>query len=176
LNRRLIPSPIAERVVIFDAAFSGLDQALAHSGIRGSDMFALNVTDPGRLTVAGSHNISLNAGAMRAIGYSRLILDAMVTMPSLVIPAGVRAQLLPLPARGLFTTRSPAPAGQTNINDFARQHRSAIRAIVANEDDPATGLKAFVDSNNLALLGTPLAAGTDSHHLFVAELAHEAVD
>ena len=132
LNRRLIPSPVAERVVVFDAAFSSLDRALARSGIRGSNMFALNVIDPGRLTVAGSHNLSLNAGAMRAIGYSRLIQDAMVTMPSLVIPAGVRVQLLPLPARGLVTTRRPPPSCQTTITHIAGRHASALHSYVTH--------------------------------------------
>jgi hypothetical protein len=176
LSRRLIPSPVADRVVVFDAAFSSLDRALAGSGIAGSSMVALNVVDPGRLSVIGSRNISLGAGAMRAIGYTRIIQDAMVTQPSLAIPAGVSSQLLTLPARGRFTTTSPAPAGMTNINDFARTNAAAIRAITAHENDAGTGLKTFIDTNNLIRLGTVFSSGIYSHHLFVAELAHEVVD
>jgi hypothetical protein len=81
-----------------------------------------------------------------------------------------------LPARGRFTTASPAPAGMTNIHDFARTNAAAIRAIVRHENDPVTGLKTFIDTNNLIRLGTVFSAGIYSHHLFVAELAHEVVD
>lgn len=176
LSRRLIPSPVADRVVVFDAAFSSLDRALARSGIAGSSMLALNVVDSGRLTVRGARNIALGANAMRAIGYTRIIQDAMVTMPSLNIPAGVRSQLLPLPARGRFTTTRPAPAGMTNIHEFARTNASAIQSIVAHENDAVTGLKTFIDTNNLIRLGRVFSSGIYSHHLFVAELAHEVVN
>lgn len=178
LNRHLIPAPVAERVVVFDAAFSSLDRALAHSAIPGSRMVALNVIDSGRLTVAGARNIQLGAGAMRAIGYSRIIQDARSTMPTLSIPPAISAQLLALPARGLFTTASPAPAGMTNINDFARTHAKAIQTILLQENNPVTGMKPFIDNNNLIRLGVGnlFSSSIYSHHLFVAELAHEVVD
>lgn len=176
ISRRLIAGPTPERVVIFDAAFSSLDRALTRSGIPARNIIALNVVDPGRLTMRGGTNISLPAAAMRAIGYSRIIQDAMTTMPTLVIPASIRAQLLSLPARGTFTSRSPVPTGMVNIVDFARTHRTAISRIVANETNPTTGLKTFIDSNNLIRLGTAFSAGIYSHHLFVVELAHEVVD
>lgn len=176
ISRGLISGHTPERVVIFDAAFSSLDRALRSRGIPAANTFALNVIDPGRLQARGATNISLPALAMRAIGYSRIIQDAMVTMPSLTIPAAIRSQLLTLPPRGRFTSRSPAPRGMTNINDFSHTNASSIRSIVRGEAHRTTGLKTFIDDNNLIRLGTVFSAGIYSHHLFVAELAHEVTD
>lgn len=176
ITRHLISGQEPERVVIFDAAYGSVDRALRHSGISGRNMVAFNVVTSHRLSAHGAKNISLPASAMRAIGYSRVILDAMTIRPSLVIPSAIRSQLLPLPPRGLFTTASPAPAGMTNIIDFARAHRVEIHRIDHNRDNASTGLKHFIDSNNLLLLGMSFTAGIDAHHLFVAELAHEVTD
>ena len=176
ISRGLIARPVPERIIIFDAAFSSLDRALRRRGIPGRNMIALNVVESSRLTAPGATNISLPAPAMRAIGYSRAILNAIATNPSLVVPPAIRTQLLPLPQRGFFTTASPAPAGMTNIIAFARTHRRAILQIDRNRDDPANGFKHFIDANNLLRLGVSYSPGIDAHHLFVAELSHEAVD
>jgi hypothetical protein len=189
LKNKLIPTPVPERVVVFDAAFPSLSKALASSGIPGGRMFAIRVNDLRTLTVPGAHNTGdqpgkpaksgsagLSPEAMRAIGYTRIIQDAMTTMPTLVIPKAVRAQLLTLPARGLFSTLSPPPPGMVNIEAYAATNKAAIDAIVKHENDPLSGLKTFIDNNNLIRLGVKFTAGIYSHHLFVAELAHEVVD
>lgn len=113
---------------------------------------------------------------MRAIGYSRVILNAIATTSPLVVPPAIRSQLLPLLPRGRFTTSLPEPAGMTNINDFAKAHRAAIRQIDVNRDDLDTGFKHFIYLNNLLQMGISYTLSIDAHHLFVAELAHEIVD
>ena len=174
ISRRLV-SPTPEKVVIFDAAYGTVSTALAGSGVRPNRTVAYNLGGH-QLTAPGARNVSLPAGAMRAIGYSRVIADARVRLPGLAIPPAISSQLLALPARGTFTTKSPAPPGMTNIIDFSNANLPAIRQILAHESRPADGLRAFIDANNLIQLGRTFSADIYSHHLFVAELAHEVVD
>ncbi|MGH8882611.1 MAG: hypothetical protein ACRD0P_35580, partial [Stackebrandtia sp.] len=96
------------RVVIFDANYRSIAQTLARAGIPASRVTAYSVTGGGggNLPMAGSRTIRLTdiAGPLRAIGYVRLIRDAMVTQPTLVIPPGVRAQLFDVPPLRSFST------------------------------------------------------------------------
>lgn len=77
--------------------------------MRAAGMIAYNLATH-RLTAKGARNVLLPGGAMRAIGYSRIIQDTMVTNPSLAIPGPINAQLLSLPPRNTFTTKSPGAA------------------------------------------------------------------
>ncbi len=72
--------------------------------------------------IGGATYIGLDSGSMAAIGYVRVIQDAMITNPRIaaLVPSGrpaggpIQRQLdtLPLPPRGTFTTGAPGP-GQT---------------------------------------------------------------
>jgi hypothetical protein len=175
LNRHLVSGPAPERVVILDAAYGSVQAALGGAGIPGSKQVAYNVTAGTSLKAPGAKNISIGEGAARAVGYTRIIRDAMTATPAVVVPPAIASQLLTLPPRGSFTTHSPPAPGATNINDFATANSAAIAAIVRNESGP-DGLKTFIETNNLLKLGTTFGAGVYSHHLFVAEIAQELVD
>ncbi|HEX7243853.1 MAG TPA: hypothetical protein VF263_26435, partial [Longimicrobiaceae bacterium] len=166
----LVDVSLVERVAIFDANYQSAASALRASGIPASRVVAYDV-GTGTLPLAGSRTVGLPAGCMRAIGYSRLIQDAMVTRPSLAIPAAVRAQLLPLPPRGSFTTS----AGPNNIVSFCTANSAAVRTILNQEGSP-DGLRTFLDANDLVRFGQTFSPGIYSHHFFVAELAHEVTD
>jgi hypothetical protein len=178
--RGLLPGSKVERVVIFDSVGSGpVNAGLARAQIPGSKQFAYQVNEPTLLSASGATNISLPAPAMRAIGYSRLIADASAAAAVLgaTVPA-FPGTLLPLPARGTFTTRATPGPGMTDIRTFATTNSAAINTIVGSEHR-ATGMKTYVDANNLTRLfqpAGPFDSGIMSHHLFVAELAHEIVD
>jgi hypothetical protein len=162
-------------VVILDAAYGSVNAAINAAGVPGSRQVAYNVTAGTRLTAPGALNIGISENAARAIGYSRIIRDAMTASPPLVVPPAIASQLLTLPPRGSFTTHVPPAPGMTDINAFATTNAAAIAAIVNNESTP-TGLKTFIDANNVIRLGRAFGAGVYSHHLFVAEVAHELVD
>lgn len=85
----------------------------------------------------------------RALGYSRLILDAIneradvandlfgpaPAVPSLTAPnwSAIKAQLLPgLPARGQFSTKSATPIGMTDIYGFCSANGVLISQMDAN--------------------------------------------
>jgi hypothetical protein len=114
----------------------------------------------------------LDPGCMRAIGYTRLIRNAMITRPYLTIPPAIRSQLLTLPDRGCFVT-SPTPTGcQVNLGAYCRANPGLIGAILRQESGP-DGLRTFVDTHDLLRAGHPIHPAIYSHHLFVAEVAHE---
>jgi len=175
IRRSLVNTSIISRVVIFDANYSSAASALTGSGIPASRIIAYDVGS-GTLGVSGSTTYHLNPNCMRAIGYSRLISDAMITRPSLVIPPVIRSQLLTLPPRGNFTTLASPVLPMVNINDFCRTNRASITTMISNETNATTGLKTFLDTNNLGRLGSAFSAGIYSHHFFVTELAHEVTD
>jgi Domain of unknown function (DUF4157) len=182
VRRRLVNTAIISRVVIFDANYEGVANVLARSGIPPGIVTAYNVGS-GRLPLSGSTTHSLNANCMRAIGYTRLIRDAMITQPRLIVPPAIRSQLLNLPPRGSFSTQARPPSPLVSINDFCNTNRSAINTMIGNENDNATGLKTFFDNNNLGRFVDPVTGeqyvftpGIYSHHFFVTELAHEVTD
>lgn len=172
IQRRLINLALVDRVIILDANHNDIANVLRGSGIRANKVIAYGVTT-GNLPLPGSRTIRLPAGCMRAIGYCRLIQDAMVTRPSLPIPAAVRNQLLTLQPRGRFTTSATPNAGQVSLIGFCNSNGAAINTIVRQESDPAVGLKRFLDNNDLVRFGGSFTAGIYSHHFFVAEIAHE---
>ena len=175
VRRRRVNLALIDKIIIFDANYGDVASVLRSSGIPASKIVAYDV-GTGTLGVAGSTTHHLSPGCMRAIGYSRLINDASITKPALTIPSSITGQLLTLPPRGNFTTQPSPSAPLVNINDFCRINRSAIRAIISNENHPTTGLKTFLDTNDLGRLGSAYPAGIYSHHFFVTELAHEVTD
>ena len=160
-----------DRVVLLDCAFGSVAAALTAARIPASKVIAYQVIDRA-LPATNGRNIRLDQDCARAIGYSRLIQDAMQTRPSLTIPADIRRQLLTLPARGRFKAATAASGSSDNLDDFCRSNRSAIAAIVRDEAK-ANGLMTFLDSNDLGRLGKAFGPTTYSHHFFVAEVAHE---
>jgi hypothetical protein len=160
-----------DRIVLLDCAFGTVAAALTAARIPKAKVVAYQVVDAA-LPAAVGRNIPLNAACMRAIGYSRLIQDAMQTRPTLTIPANIRRQLLTLPARGRFKAATAASGASDNLDDFCRANRSAIAANVRDEAKPH-GLMTFLDANDLGRLGQAFGPSIYSHHFFVAEIAHE---
>ena len=160
-----------DRIVLLDCAFASVAAALTGARIPPSKVIAYQVVDAA-LPAAVGRNILLDRDCVRAIGYSRLIQDAMQTRPSLTIPASIRRQLLTLPARGRFKVATAASGSSDNLDDFCRSNRSAIAAILRDEAT-AQGLMTFLDANDLGRLGQAFGRSIYSHHFFVAEVAHE---
>jgi hypothetical protein len=168
------PLPVAkiDRVVVFDAADLA-DGVLAGSGIPGSKQFAYQVNVAKKLSAKGATNVAISPSASRAIGYSRLIADLPTTGPMAGTPVpSYSGTLLTLPPRTKFTTKKGS--GMTDINAFAATNKKLIDSIVKDELS-ATGAFKFIDDNNITRMGS-YPPGIMSHHLFVAELAHEIVD
>jgi hypothetical protein len=179
LHRRLLPPAKVDRVVIFDAVDASVNSVLFTAGISGDKQFAYQVNVSHQLSARGATNVALNPHAARAIGYCRLLADAPIAVPLAGGPVPSYAgSLLPLPPRTTFTTRPGAPSTMVNINAFATANRGQIGSIVGAEDRPSVGMKSIIDANNLTRMysSPPFSAGILSHHLFVAELAHEIVD
>jgi hypothetical protein len=173
-----------DRVFVLDAsdAFrsvsvsSALRNGQASAG--GVVQYAVNLFD-----LPGAVNIRLDPHCVRAIGYTRLVQDSMVTRPTLALPPAITRQLLPLPPRGGFTAAATSSAGQPNLRAdcrprtqtcFCRDQRSAIAAIIRGESNPG-GLLTFIHANDLTRFGRQFTPGIYSHHLFVAEIVHELV-
>jgi hypothetical protein len=165
LNRSLISARI-DRIVVLDAP-----ELFRVAGGPSVVVYRVNVKSK---TVPGAIQHDLDPACVRAIGYTRLIKNAMVTQPLLSIPATIRSQLLPIPDRGCFST---APARtfsgcQVSFGDFCRRNKALINTIIRQERGP-NGLHNFVESNNLLRAGHPVSPAIYSHHIFVAEIAHE---
>jgi hypothetical protein len=131
--------------------------------------------------ISGATYIGLDSGSVAAIGYVRLIRDAMVTQPGIEAlvngNAAIKQQLdsLPLPPRGAFTTGQPG-SGQTSLQAFSQLHQPEILAIL-KKDSTKTGLLTFINDNDLARFGSfKFDRGISAHHFFTAEVAHELTD
>jgi hypothetical protein len=176
-----------DRITVLDAsdAFRAVPVAgaLRAGGATARQVIAYGV-NTGNL--AGAVNIRLDPFCVRAIGYTRLIRDAFMTRivwslrhasePLLTIPPAIDSQLLPLPSRGGFTTSAAPGGGQVSIAAFCTLHRSRIATIVGQENTPGRGLLDFIKQNDLVRFGAfrlSFGPGIYSHHLFVAEIAHE---
>lgn len=188
-SQPLLSAPV-DRIVILDAP-----ELFFQSG-KNVIVYRVNVRkrkDGSDLRIAGAIHRDLNPGCMRAIGYTRLIRNALVTLPTVTVPGEIQGQLLPkssgpfppaFPARGCFST---VPARslfgcQKNLQEFCTTQSAAITAILGNETKAASGrnpegLHRFVERHNL--LRAPRGTGRTisptiySHHVFVAEIAHE---
>lgn len=163
LNRGLLRAAPMGRIFVLDAA-----NIYRRQGNRNTLVYKVVVG----ANVPGATGKSFNAHCMRAIGFSRLIQNAMVTNPALVVPPAIRAQLLTLPARGcLAFMRAPGTGCLSDVGQFCNRNQAAIARIIRQESN-RDGLLTFITNNNLFRSG-PFTAGIYSHHLFVAEMAHE---
>ena len=133
-----------ERIVLLDCGefFTG---AMVNAWTRrGTSVVHYRVIN--KLPLAGANVINLGRDCLRAIAYSRLIQDAMVTRPDVAssIPGTINSQLLPLPPRGQFTTSATSSPGQPNIRMgcnprartcFCHDQRTSIDRIIKQEHD-----------------------------------------
>lgn len=183
LQRSLITGAI-DRVTILDCGEFFLAPLVNSLKSRSADVIHYRVNN--KNPVAGAKVINLGSECIRAIGYSRLIQDAMVTQPTLAIPAYIRSQLLTLPTRGLFTTSTALISPPVeDIAQFCKRNAADIKAIVKKElqlkQDPKTknivfeGLCSFINNKDVMRSGLAFSPGIYAHHLFVAEIAHEMV-
>jgi hypothetical protein len=95
--------------------------------------------------LSGTAAAEIDPACARAIGYSRLIQDAVherpdvaqhlfgapPATPSVATPdwTGIWPQLLTLPPRGQFSTKNQTPAGMTDIKGFCKANKPAITAM-----------------------------------------------
>jgi hypothetical protein len=165
--RRLINVRI-DRVVVLDAP-----ELLPNGAPGAARTIVYRVNVQGK-SVPGAVHRDLDPGCMRAIGYTKLIRNAIVTHPYLTIPSTISRQLLPIPDRGYLTT-TPASAlrgSQVNLGAFCHTNRAAISGILRQESGP-DGLHAFVETHDLLRAAHGVSPSIYSHHVFVAEIAHE---
>ncbi len=154
--------------------------ALVSKGVPASTIVAYEV-NVRRPHTRGARYISLRSSPLAAIGYVRLIQDAMVTQAGVADlvngnPA-ILAQLnsLTLPPRGSFTTKG-AP-GLTSLQTFYADNARALQVILTNQDNPRHGLLKFLNDNDLARFSPYVfGQGISAHHFFAAEVAHELTD
>ena len=174
ISRRLIDIAKIDRVVILDAGWQSVANALSAARIPRSKVVSYQVNDT---TVPASvgRTVRIAPHCARAIGYSRVIQDAMRTRPSLAIPTEVRDQLLALPPRGQFTAATTPSGSAQDISRFCAEARTAqaIARIIRNESTRPHGLMRFFDTNDVGRLGREFGPGIYSHHFFVCEIAHE---
>jgi Domain of unknown function (DUF4157) len=161
-------------------------QVLVEKGVPAGKIFAYEV-NVHKTQTAGVNYTSLPSDGMAAIGYVRLIQDAMVTQPDLsakvAAKPGVATNLgrLKLPPLGDFTTKGVA--GKVNLQKFCTDNKSAIDAILASQLGGDSGLLTFINDNDVARFNNPARSKTmkwdqalSAHHFFVAEIAHELTD
>jgi hypothetical protein len=196
LRGKLIDTKLIDRVTILDAFYQDTKAAIVGAGVTKSSVVQYDLIDdlgttPGRRSrVPGDKRVLFNRTLrgttkpmrdyLAAIGYLRLLQDLKRTRPTVAAliaanPA-VDAQVssVALPARGGFISGASAvkAAGAVVLEDFITANVAALDAILAIDDDPTSGLLAFINNNNLLGFG---AFGRDiaAHHFFVAEIAHE---
>lgn len=177
VSRKLISAAV-ERVFVLDADYQETASLLGKGSVSAKDVTFYDATVPDNPhPLPGSKKVQLPPKDwIRAIGYSRLILDAKKLRPNLTIPKEIDNQLLPLPDRGQLTTKKTPPNSKApkNILDFAQENLPQILKIIKNADDAAIGLRSFVYANDLQLYGkTKFSPDEDAHHFFVAEIGHE---
>lgn len=199
LRRRLFSAALIDHITVLDGSdFSAsLTEGFRRTGVPASRITADFVTT-GAFRQRGVVRVSqgMDPAGVRAVGYARLINDAVATGRVVSLPPGIAAKVaaLPLPPRGTFSAASSAPAGKISLNAFLRDpgHRAALAALrtgergVANVGQLAgsenTSPYAFVEWHNLLNINDEslprdqwrsVSAGIYSHHLFVAEIADD---
>jgi hypothetical protein len=194
LREHQLTSSLIRHITVLDGndQAAGLLAAFAAAHIPQSKITADIVTTGQYGTFGpGVHANQMDPGAIRAIGYARLINDATALGRVSPIPPTIAslAAAVPLPPRGSFTAETPAPPGKININEFSRTHARALTALRAGErgapnvgalaGSENTSPYAFVEWHDLLNLRDPSAPRTGwrsvspgiySHHLFVAEV------
>ena len=170
----VFPASIVERVVTFDAdEANNLTPAVTAAGIPSANLFGFQVIAKDwhiRQTVAVT-NFAHGALCLNAVVWARMIEDARVVQPTVVIPPDINKMVtdLGLPALGLLTSRRSPTAPFQNFEAFCKSKTPLIlsRAFDTNK------LGAFVLSSNLTRVSPPF---NGAHHLHVAEFAHEVTD
>jgi hypothetical protein len=180
---------LIEHVTLFDAdelagpggvTVTPKSQLLVAAGIPAANITAIEVNVRKKHTPGVEYD-TIDPGCAAAIGYVRLIEDAMVTDPGVSgMVAANRAiadQLasLPLPPRGSFTSKDPT--APTSIQKFCKDHSTAIASILSRQANRNSGLLWFINTNDLARFGGfKFDFGLSAHHFIVAELAHEVTE
>ena len=180
---------LIEHVTLFDAdelagpggvTVTPKSELLVAAGIPAANITAIEVNVRKKHTPGVEYD-TIKPGCAAAIGYVRLIQDAMVTDPGVsgkvAANRAIADQLasLPLPPRGSFTSKDPTAPG--SIQKFCNDHSAAIAAILARQANRNTGLLWFINTNDLARFGGfQFDFGLSAHHFIVAELAHEATE
>jgi Domain of unknown function (DUF4157) len=200
----LIDLKLVERVTVFDASYSDLGTALsthtkdltrmqdpAHPASLAAG--TVNLYDVTVGNVSGFKGKTLDVAGIRALAYVRFVeeglafgkidkvdIDMLKSDPTKDVRAATRRLLAALRGvpRGSFSTRSPTPAGKTDLPAFLASNRSDLHLV----DDRKDGLSPLVTANHLDLgYGFDLNPkdpnrSLSAHHWLAAELGHEAVD
>jgi hypothetical protein len=193
LREVLFTPSLIDHVNVLDGSdFSkSLNEGFRRSKVPSSRITA-DVVNTGKFDRKGVTNLGIDSAGIRALGYARLINDAVATGRVTSVPAGVQAKVnaLALPPRGSLSAVDPVPPGKTAINAFMTKNKAALAALREGEggyDNVQqeaglinTSAYAFVEWNNLLNLNDEdqprttwrsVAPGIYSHHLFVAEIA-----
>jgi hypothetical protein len=155
---------------------------LVSLGIPASKITAYEVNVTAGNKTRGATFVSLPPNGMAAIGYVRLIQDAMVTQTGIAAQVSAtpdissQLSLMSLPPRGSFTTGAPA-GSQVSLQKFCKDNANAISTIIGQDTHPQKGLLTFINKNDLARYGGyQFSRGISAHHFFVAEIAHELTE
>ena len=128
LQGKLIAPALIDHVTILDATdfAAGLTAGLRASAVPAGNVTSYDV-NTGAFPLGGVQSIHIDSTCIRAIGYARLITDAISSGRVAAMPPAIatRVAALPLPPRGRFTTALPAPACTTNLGAFCRDPAKA---------------------------------------------------
>jgi hypothetical protein len=179
LGKKITNLSIIDRIFILDAADKGKIPKLIGMGIPLSKITAYQVNVRVAKQAKGVNFIDLKMNDMAAIGYVRLIQDAMIVQPGISALINGKPDIskqitsLSLPARGSFSTGIPA-GNQVGLQAFSQNNSSAIQQIIKFDSDLKKGLLPFINRHDLAKFrGFKFSRGIAAHHFFVAEVAHE---
>jgi hypothetical protein len=187
----LIDLALVEGVTVFDASYAQVGSALrqrqteltglqdpAHpSRFRGGAIRLYDVTVP---NISGLAGIPLPEAPIRGLAYVRLVQEGIArdevsqsdlsSLPTRTLQA-TNDLLGVIPARGRFSTLTPTPSGQTDLNSWLSSNRTNLMIAGSTRD----GLKSFITAFNLDW-GAGFSPSIDAHHWFVTELAHESLE
>jgi hypothetical protein len=195
LQQVLFTPSLIDHVTVLDGSDfkKGLNAGFDRSKVPANRITADFVTT-GEFDRKGVTSQGIDKLGIRALGYARLINDAVATGRVGTLPPGIASKVaaLPLPARGSFSAADPVPSGKTGLNAFMRSHKAALEALRTGEGQVANvgqlsrlvdnSPYAFVEWHNLLNINDEHAQrsewrsvppGIYSHHLFVAEVAGE---
>ena len=193
LQQRLLRSPPIQHVTVLD----GNDHAKRLlAGFKASRIPMSKVTadivNTGKTPLPGAKALPMDSLCVRAIGYARLINDAVALGRVPALPPAIQAKVsaLPLPPRGTFTSSPSPPAGKQSINVFCAANKTALANLRTGEQTvnnvgalagtETTSPYAFVEWHDLLNLRDSsqgretwrsVTPGIYSHHLFVGEIA-----
>ncbi|MGA3399578.1 MAG: DUF4157 domain-containing protein [Acetobacteraceae bacterium] len=190
---------LVERVTVFDASYQDLGNA-----VRADKATMPAATAPGGMqlydttvaNVSGFKGTQFDVSSARALFYVRFVQDGLALHK--IDPVDIRnlrsdavknvrdatnRLLAALPPRGTFSSKDPAPAGQTSLKAFFAAHQADLALV----DDRVDGLSPLVAPASPADPGLDLGFKFDlnkmdpnrtlsAHHWLASELAHEAVE